>query len=221
MKFGAKPEAEAAILGSIDARVRHSDFDSLRAEAGFSAPNEFPVERLITLLRTRQFPRSDWYEYEWAIYECGFEALERLEPTMRMFLAFIYIYCNKRQQWGITIESDYYWLLIQTARSEPADLSLSFIAWLNDHVSADVGYDDYDCLLSWLMLRRIRGDTSDPMFSAVVETLAKRAYTADQLSVLTVSDRDAASWLSLHRQLPGSIDSATDHTITTLIIGVA
>ncbi len=217
LRFGADVGAEAAILDAIAARIHPSEFDLLREEGGFAPPNDFPVDRVGQALRARQFPRADWYEYEWAIYECGFEALERCSVSMRAYLAFTYIYCNKRKQWGISIESDFFYALIQSSLSDRwlADLSLRFIEWLNDCVTADEGYEDYYALLSWLLLRRIRGETADPVVAQVVEALLAKAYTSEQLSALTVSDRNAVSWLELYRRLPGSFDTETDRKIVT------
>ena len=189
-------------------KISLKEFDLLRAEAGFNAPNNFPIGSIIHPLLSKQFPSEDPYEYEWAIYECGFDCLWNYSAWMRTYLASLYIYCNKRRQWGISIESDYYYLVIETAlNQQPKEIVLvpaflSFVEWLYDWVEADTGYDDYYCLLTWMLLRRLSGATDHKRFRKVIDLLLAKRYSRQELSMLTVSDRGIEAWFELHQRIP-------------------
>jgi hypothetical protein len=204
--FGSPPTAGPELLRHCKARIERGEVEALRGEPGFAPPNQFPVEELMQPLAVERFPEERHYEYLWAIYECGLDALQRCSAAMRVYLASLYVYCNKRRIWGATVECDYYYALIETARERgtdfpPAEL-LAFIEWLNDRVPAAEGYDDYFCLLSWAFLRRLAGRTDDERFREVIAHLAAKRYSKERLGELTVSDRWPAAWLELNRLLP-------------------
>jgi hypothetical protein len=199
------------LLRHCKERIDLGEFEALREEPGFSPPNTFSVDELMQPLLRGRFPEDKHYEYLWAIYECGLELLERCSAAMRVYLSSLYVYCNKRRAWGMTVECDYYYALITTAKEPgtdfPPDEILAFIEWLIDHVEAGEGYDDYFCLLSWAFLRRIAGRTGDARFREVLAELVARGYSKERLAELTVSDRWPAPWLELHRSL-GPADGA-------------
>lgn len=217
MKFSDSRQTQATgFLEVLSSHIEIEEFDLLCAEAGFSAPNYFSIEAVTRVLLSRQFPHEKEYEYEWAIYECGFDRLWNYSAWMRIYLASLYIYCNKRQQWGITIESDYYYLAIVTALDQKSkeeqliSAFISFIEWLNNCVEADTGYNDYYCLLAWTLLRRLSGSTDHKDFRKVVDFLLEKHYSAEELTELTVSDRGIDAWFDLYQKIPCSEALKTD-----------
>ena len=206
--FDSQQTQGTEFLKILSGKIRLDEFDLLRAEAGFSFPNNFSIDAIVGVLLSRQFPSENLYEYEWVIYECEFDRLRRYSAWMKMYLASLYIYCNKRRQWGITIESDYYYLVIETAidqqpkEKELVPAFLSFVEWLYDWVEADTGYDDYYCLLAWTLLRRLSDSNEHKCFRKVVDFLLDKHYSIQELSELTVSDRGIEAWFELHQRIP-------------------
>lgn len=205
--FGATQEQGWRFLAALAEKIDPSEFGRLGGEGGFAPPNLFPIEAVVRVLKSRTFPTEGFYDYEWAIYECGFERLKEYSSWMQLYLASLYVYCNKRRQWGTTIESDYFYLMIELAlddrqRQEFVPLCLSFIEWLHEQVVPDTGYDDYYCLLTWTFLRRLSGETDHPCFRAVVDRLLEKGYSTEELQVLTVSDRGIEAWDELHERIP-------------------
>jgi hypothetical protein len=221
IRFGAPSTAGRELMRHCKERIDAREFDALREEPGFSPPNTFSVEELMQPLARERFPEENHYEYLWAIYECGLGLLERCSAAMRVYLASLYVYCNKRRIWGTTVECDYYHALIHITRESrtdfrPAEL-LAFIEWLNDHVPAAEGYDDYFCLLSWAFLRRLAGRTDDERFREVIAHLGAKRYSKERLAELAVSDRWPAAWLELNRLLPAAgagIEKELEHLIS-------
>lgn len=205
--FSATSNQGSQFLGDIEKKISPGEFDLLRLEGGFAAPNDFPIGKIIQVLRDREFPGEHFYEYEWAIYECGFECLSKYSIGMQALLAAIYIYCNKRRRWGIAIESDYFYLVTSslldeaTARKELLPAYVSFMEWLYDHVKPDAGYDDYYCLLTWTLLIRLSGSTAHPCFEKVLNLLLRKQYSREEIEGLTVSDRGIEAWYELHRRI--------------------
>ena len=222
IRFGSPSTAGAELLRHCKERIDADEFEALREAPGLSEPNTFSVGELVQPLRRERFPEDNHYEYLWAIYESGLEVVERCSAAMRVYLSSLYLYCNKRRAWGMTVECDYYYLLIEAAKQadagfQPAEI-LAFIEWLYEHVRADAGYDDYFCLLSWAFLRRVAGRTGDEHFRQVLAELASRRYSSDRLAELTVSDRWPAAWLELHRDL-APLGGAVDKEFERLICG--
>lgn len=205
--FDSRQTQGIEFLEIVGANISLKEFDLLHSEAGFNAPNNFPIKLIIHPLLNKQFPVKDLYEYEWAIYECGFDCLWDYSAWMKIYLASLYIYCNKRRQWGITIESDYYYLVIKTALEQQAkeielvSVFLSFVEWLYDWVEADDGYNDYYCLLSWTLLHRLSNSINHKYFRQVVDLLLAKRYSGEELSMLTVSDRGSEAWFGLHQRI--------------------
>lgn len=204
--FGSTPDQGSRFLGALAEEIDPRELGQLAKEGGFSPPNLFPIEAIARILKSRTFPTEDFYEYEWAIYESGLERLKEYSSWMQLYLASLYVYCNKRRQWGITIESDYFYLMIELAlderqRQEFLPLCLSFLEWLHDQVPADTGYDDYYCLLTWTLLRRLSGETDHPSFQRVVDLLLEKGYSTEELQALTVGDRGIEAWHELHERI--------------------
>ena len=208
MLFGAAPDQGSGFLAALAERIDDRELDRLGREGGFEPPNRFPVEAFARVLESRTFPTEDVYDYEWAIYESGLECLKEYSSWMQLYLAALYVYCNKRRQWGITVESDYYYFMIELAlderqRQEILPLCLSFVEWLHDQVVPDTGYDDYYCLLTWTLLCRLAGGADHPRFLAVVDyLLEEKGYSTEELQDLTVSDRGIEAWHELHQRIP-------------------
>lgn len=206
--FGSKREQSRQFLQILQKRINPREFDLLRTEGGFTDPNEYlPIEEITRVLNNYEFPGEGFYEFEWAIYECEFDCLRKYSIWMQALLASLYVYCNKRKQWGITIDSNYHYLIISLVLDEPQkkDLALSYLAfleWLHDHVEADIGYENYFSLLTWTLLRRLTGLTNHPRFQKVVDILLKKNYSTDVIETLTVSDLGIEAWYELHQKIP-------------------
>lgn len=205
--FGSTRDQGSRFLEVLAEKIDPREFGQLSKEGGFVLPNLFPIGAIVRVLESRTFPTEGFYEYEWAIYESGLERLKGYSSWMQLYLASLYVYCNKRQQWGIRIESDYLYLMIELVlgarrQQELLPLCLCFLEWLHDEVAPGVGYDDYYCLLTWALLRRLSGGTDHPCFQPVVDRLLKNAYSTEELQELTVSDRGIEAWHELHERIP-------------------
>ncbi|ESQ15250.1 MAG TPA: hypothetical protein DDY14_17675 [Chromatiaceae bacterium] len=194
-------------LQALSERISLGEFDLLGEEGGFTDPNEYiSVEAFAGILEERRYPRNNWYEFQWAIYECDYERLDQYSIWMRLFLASVYVYCNKKKKWGVDVESDFYYsiVLLAIADSESNELAsqaLSFIEWLHDCVEPDSYYDDYFCLLTWSLLRRLTNSTEHASFSDVMTTLLEKNYSSDRFTELTDSDCGIDAWSRLNRSI--------------------
>lgn len=190
----------------IKKQIDMKEFSALSREAGFADPNTFTVEQVVQPLIDEEFPQYDHYEYLWAIFESDLERLRRYSRWMKIYLSSLYIYCNKVKQWGMVVESDYFYLVVETELDDPdldsARQFLTFLEWLYEYVEGDDGYDDFYCLLTWTLLRRLIGATDDELFLRVRKTLSDRIPLERHLSELTVSKRDVSSWFDLHQRIP-------------------
>lgn len=219
--FNVSKETEPSFLIFLRQLIKDEEFGRLTAEAGFNEPNEFDIDRLRQPLVRSNFPASDFYEYQWAIHECGLDQICSYSPAMQVYLASIYVYCNKRQQWGIRIESDYYYLGISAVLDSPmpelARQFSSFLEWLCECVPSDEGYDDFFALLAWIMLRRIVSPSDSDGILRVVEILLAKGYSDEQLSELTVSSHGMKKWSELHCRLKNG-DSTLNSIIERIIV---
>jgi hypothetical protein len=211
--FDVAPSAEKSFLEFIGSRLASAELSALSHETGFRDPNDFNVERITQPLLDGEFPKTNHYEYLWALYECEFEGLRKYSNSMKMYLSAIYLYSNKIRQWGTRVESDFYYLVIEAelVRLNPDHVMqfLKFMEWLDVEVEADCGYDDYFFLLSWILLRRLIGLTKDKTFELVAKRLMEKDYARPYyLAELTVSERGASSWFELHQRIPLEISGS-------------
>lgn len=219
--FGSSSEQGSQFLQHLRDKIHVGEFHLLNEEGGFTAPNDYlSVKSLEEVLNANEFPREEFYEYQWAIYGCELNRLREYSVWMQLFLASLYVYCNKRKQWGITVDSDFYYLAITLALQESqcdeiSILYLSFLEWLQDHVESDVGYDDYYCLLTWALLRRLTGTTSHACFLNVVDLLIEKGYSASDIETLTESEYGIDAWNELHQRIycPAQLKTQFDRII--------
>lgn len=205
--YNSKEQQGEIFLSALNHKITNKEFNLLQDEAGFSPPNIFPIERLVQPLASKNFPTYGLREYTWAIHECDFNRLRGYSSWMKTYLSSIYIYCDKIPEEWMPVESDYYYLVIETAlndkeKDEICRLFISFIEWLYDWVPPNPGYDDYYCLLTWTFLRRMQNATSDKYFSKTLDLLLRKNYSSERLDELTVSERGISEWLKLHRSIP-------------------
>ena len=208
--FHSTNEVEADLLQTLHKCIDIREFSLLAEEGGFNAPNDgITADEFRLVLASHEFPENNFYEYEWAIYESGYSRIRNHSTWMQLFLASLFVYCEKRKHFGLEISSDYHYLVLLLALENPDEINigslyLSFLEWLYVHVKPDYDFDDYYCLLTWLLLRRITNTTDHPDFLTVLDILEKRNYSTEELQELTVSDRGIESWLELHMQTPCS-----------------
>lgn len=206
--FHSNAEAGGAFLRTLNKRIDKNEFPLLAEQAGFVDPNTYiTVDEFQHVLQSHQFPEENFYGFEWAIYESGPTLIQELSTWIQLFLCALFVYCEKRKQWSIQIGSDYHHLAITLCQekedgAEMSAMYLSFLEWLQNHVKPDEEYDDYYCLLAWLMIRRITNTFSQPEVLNVLNTLERRRYTTEYLKTLSDSDAGMESWLDLHLQLP-------------------
>jgi len=204
--FSTRSNAGAEFLEFLRSRIDLDEFRHLAKEGGFSPPNTFTIEDIIGPILDARFPAADHYEFEWAIYECGLDNLRSYTKEMRIYLCAIYMYCNKVRQWGISIESEYHRMAVTSVleRSDPAYIKnfITYLEWLFENVEPDQGYEDYFCLLSWIILQRVAQDASSDLFDLVMSHLSSKNYSVQQLSELSVIEQWNADWLQLSETIP-------------------
>lgn len=212
--MGGGQAAGAELLRFLRYQISADDLEPLRSEAGVNFPNTFTFEDLIRPLNEGAFPVADHYEYMWAIHESNLDNLSRLSVFARAYLSVLYVYCNKIQQWGMTVESDYYLMLVEAAVESPAEelpiRLLRFVESLHDHVTGDAGYDDYVCLLSWLALVCITGGNHAGTAYQAIQTLKSRKKFSSYLNEETTSLRSLDDWLVLSARIPGFREVTAD-----------
>ncbi len=219
--FNTQSSEPYEFLKKLENDIDFDEFTELAAMAGFSDPNNFPIEKITNILETKSFPTEDHYEFLWAIYECGRDELTHMSCPMRIYLASLYVYCNKIYLWGTAIESDYYLIMLNAAiESESGEYEtlLCFVEWLHDYVQPDEGHDDYFCLLTWIFLQRKARLTNRFEFQKVLTFLEAKQYTQQQLDELTVSDNWRENWLGLSDSLPVVYDVEAER-YTKIIYG--
>lgn len=169
------------------------------------------------------FSQDEIASYQWSINESvGYAGLIQCSSWAKTYLAALYIYCSRLDP-SEDVESDYLYAIVEDALAgnctECSDLFVNFIEWLYDHVPPSPDYDDYFTLLTWLLLRRLRGGTTEVQFNTVKNKLLSRKYTPTQISTLTVCKRDAAAWFELHKRIPLRY-GASNEDFETIILGV-
>ena len=195
-------------LRSLCERVDRRGFILLGQAAGFVTPNTYiAVGEFEAVLTSHEFPESNHYEFLWAIHESGHGEIDGHSKWMRLFLAALYVYCDKRKQSGILISSEYHYMVLSLVENEPdgeeiGSLYMSFLEWLQVHVEPDTGFDDYHCLLTWLLIRRLSDTSERPDALRVLDVLDGRRYRVEELEFLTVAERGMDFWLDLHLRIP-------------------
>ena len=195
-------------MAKIRNAVSLDEFRLLGKEGGFTDPNEYiSVDLFKHVLKRGEFPEEGFYEYQWAINECEFGRLQGYSVEMQIFLSSLYVYCNKRKLWGVTADSDYYYLaislVVNNSLKTPLALEyLSFLEWLQDTVEPDVGYEDYYCLLTWVFLRRLTETTNHPQFKEVMRLLLAKNLTQSEIECFTDSERGMDAWIELNEIIP-------------------
>ncbi len=196
----------ARFLDVLSSHICGDDFASLAGAGGISPPNNFGLDRLLLPLKERRFPDANYFDYEWAIYECGYEIVAGLPRWPRLYLCALYLYCNRMQQWGTDIDSDYYYMvLVGELNDGVSDCVLqfaSFLEWLWECVPQDDGFEDYFLLLSWVLLKRLQPDHNEAVYRNAMAALREKNLTREAIESLTVSARGRDAWLHIHKRIP-------------------
>jgi hypothetical protein len=204
----ASQSAPSDFLGFLASRIVADDWDRLQADLQNQPTDVLDVAKLRALLASRGYPTSDFYEYVWTIYEIGLRDLGEYPTGLRVWIASLYVYCNKRKQWAITIDSDYWELLVAAGMDETsldwARQLLRFTQWMLECTPSDDGYEDYYALLSLGLLQRIAG--SQESLDDVLDALETKGYATERLLELTVTDGSIEAWLDVHRRAPSAGD---------------
>lgn len=159
------------------------------------------------MLEIRRFPEDDATEFGWAIYECGLDRLEKMDPWGLLLLASICLYSQKKAAWGESLDGHLFYLLAKKVfEVEDVDFRnavILFLEWLNDCVLANEYYDDYYLLLSWLMLKWELCEEADARFETIVDTLKHRKLTKEDINLNNDSPTVRSDqWLALTEKIP-------------------
>ncbi|KAB8198576.1 hypothetical protein FKV24_001385 [Lysobacter maris] len=197
-------DADAKLLAFIRSRLDVEEFALLAQEGGFTDPSDLPVETVMLPLERGEFPQSGHYDIEFAIYECWIDRFDSYSPWMRLYLAVLYLYCHDVTQGGICVESEYCLMAVSAAADGGQDairLLSDYLLWSRHGVPAGEGYDDYFCLLSWVMLQRSAGLTDTDTFSDVMAVLAGKEYDPGELEGFSAAEGWQDRWMRLSDSL--------------------
>jgi hypothetical protein len=209
----------AGLLQVIASQLDPAEFESLKHEAGFLPPNDFDFEWMRKPLARLQFPRTDQYEYLWAIYECGLKCLSAYSPSMRQYVAAIYLSCNKAHIWGATVQGDYCYTLVEATLSnfKTAPDVLSFLLHLSSDKDADDGYDPRFAGFSCAALQSALG-RPDPLAWERLSALLVSNRNANFLADLRVCEYGIEDWRRLYARAC-SIGGQSDAGFEDLFLG--
>lgn len=206
--FGSDPKQGGRFVDFLAREVDRREITRLAFEGGFGPPNNFPVERLVEILDDQGFPKRDLKEFAWAISETDSKALAKYSLALQIFLLSLHLYCDKRKS-GAEIDAFYRSskLLVDSEHSKLVSEFLRFLEWLHDEVPADPiyetcgeTYEDYELLLSWLLLRRFMGETDHRNFGGVLDHLLAKRYEPEYLDLYLEPGIEA--WDKLHQRIP-------------------
>jgi hypothetical protein len=203
--FASKPSNGSNFLKVLSNNIADDELAVLEGVGGFGPPNNFEFEKILALLREHRFPVRDFNEYVWAIYECGYEMIATLPAWPRLYVSSLYLYCDDMKLGSMEIESDYYYMnLVGELEEGVSDCSFQFLKFLEWHFkNIRAGEENYFPLLSWLLLRRLRGDADEQVYDNVMQVLVANNYSSDLMRIFfTNSDRGMNSWLDIHKRIP-------------------
>ena len=222
LSFNSSAAVGSEFLALLRNRISVEEVQALRGEPEWGPPNELDFDSIVAPLHNAEFPSAGFYEIEWAIYECGWDSLRLYSAPLRIYLACLYVYCNKRRQWSIVVDSDYFYLAIEAVMGLEQPVSsqqfAGFVEWMSDHVTPDAGYENYYELLSWALMQRVAPTANADTLRAVLGVLLAKDYDPGRLAESTVSDRGVAAWLALHHRVP-SAGAAIDEQFERIILG--
>lgn len=198
-------------LSALAGTISDEDLQDLAAGGGFVEPNNFDFRKVLNCLRYKEFPVADYFEFGWAINECGVEYLGAIGSSARIFASSIYLYCYRSMAFDGNYESAYCYLMLKTVLEKKdmhhADLLSGFLEWLHDFVvSGDEG-ESYWLLLTWIVLKVCTGCASGDQFEAVMKVMRERNFSKFDIDAINdcVFPREA-DWLALVDEWVGGSD---------------
>lgn len=173
--FTVDRDQEAKFLAAMEVLISDDDLLCLSKGGGFSGPNNFDFRRVLDLLRRRRFPVDDYFEFGWAINECGVNYLWGLGSSVRMFASSIYLYSHRSLAFDGNYEPGYYYLLLKTVleKRDPTHVELlsNFLEWLHDFVVPADEVGSYWLLLTWIVLKVCVDLPAGEQFDAIVRVV--------------------------------------------------
>jgi hypothetical protein len=194
------PSAEVRFLAAVSKAISRNELARVAEEAGFLPPVSFEFEKLRAIANTRAFPRNEHIQYSWALYESELSRLKLFSDPIRMFLSGVFVYCNFHEPLGPRVESDFYWLGVESAlqyRDPKIGAAFcEFLESLGGYEKAANKYQKYFCSISICFLRAYAFPTDGFNFEA--KTLELQTFVSDK----TESDvTDSLSGLSPWRSV--------------------
>lgn len=219
----ARQDGGARLLRALRLAIGDAEVAALGALAGLEEPNTFTLGRLTGPLISGAFPDTDFFEFMWAINESPTAQIRALPLASRLYLCAVYVYCNKQHSWSVTAESSYFFELVRPL-SHPEGSSWrgfvrDFLEWLHEFVTPTDDYDDYWCLVAWSICRLADRQDGDNSVHDVVASLESRRLSAEDLSLMTVSDEDPERWVGLLNEFDISDDAGVKARLKAVLIG--
>lgn len=194
--------SERELLDRLARTIEESELAQLEKKPGFNEPNTFDFDQMRRPLRDLRLPDTDHYEYLWAISECGLESFADCTCPMSLYIAALYVHCNRKHIWTLTVQGDYYFMLVESA-AQDAEAIETVKCWLPrlfDTAGADVGYEPRLAHFSWLTLSHI-GRPPEPSRLAAVHRALRCVPSPDWLGELYVGERGVAAWRDLYSRV--------------------
>ena len=142
---------EKKYLTNLQRKIDTTSLQDMAALGGFNPPNNFPFYSMTKLLIDKRFPIDNLFEYAWAIYECGYDEIQELNPYSQIFLVSIFLYAQRKMERSDGTEEMYYYILAKASLLVEADdriLILEYLEWIESKVSlAYEGFPDDDIFL--------------------------------------------------------------------------
>lgn len=161
--------------------------------------------------------------YEWWIHEgIGLDTCSKVDGWVKIYISSLFNYCERLCPF-LDVGGDYYHLIVdaevRNCSLDRVNLFLMFIEWLDACVEVSPEYENYYALLSWLLLRRLIGGTSEQQFNLVMNNLRSRQYTKEEINSLPYGEKGCNAWFELHQRIPLRY-GATNEDFEAIILGV-
>lgn len=91
---GRKYNRDDALHTRVSASITKSQIEFMSSEFGFAMNSYCSFSTLVDIVRRGDFASVNHSEICWILSECGIERILKYEPDLRIFCAFLYIYCR-------------------------------------------------------------------------------------------------------------------------------
>ena len=186
------------------------DRDAFSAEilgglAGFSPPNNFPLDQFKSPLNLRTFPQSDFYEYCWAIVESfdQWTLQQDYDPYFLLYVTALFIYCSLQEKFGMEFTALYieqcitkFWKMSDATGLALMDEFIDTIDKSNDFCV------EYFCLLGKLFIARILKTEIDYQSIQARLLLLQESHLLEAFDDVSYDEEHQAGWIELNKNIP-------------------